>query len=459
MQGSFFYRSFVFAMFFIMLLTSCQKDGHNSAIFSVKMEALKIPASFDWKTAREVGFSITNLPFGVLRISSADGSQLFYKGYYIGTPSAFQISLSLPTTVNEVLINDQLVTIPANKFLNYTMSGLKDLDVSHTSMPFMPANVTIEAPSAVIAISNNKVLKDVWMKLSATDTDPDADGVIDKYDDYPNDPTRAFNNYFPAEGAGSLAFEDVWPSKGDYDFNDLVVDYQFKTVTNNRNRISEIVATFIVRAAGTSLENGFGFQLPMLIPDADINVMGSSINHSVVSLNSNGTEAGQARTTIIVFDDVFDLMKKQSMGVGFNTTPGAQYVTPDTLRITMKFRPDTYSALDIGLEKFNPFLIINKSRGREVHLTDYPPTSLADLSLFGTEDDNSNVQSTRYYKTKGNLPWAINIYKSYSYSNETVPIVNGYRYFSTWAQSGGITNPDWYINNAGYRNTESLYKH
>jgi hypothetical protein len=33
---------------------------------------------------------------------------------------------------------------------------------------------------------------------------------------------------------GTLAYEDLWPSKGDYDFNDLVVDYDFNIVKNNQ---------------------------------------------------------------------------------------------------------------------------------------------------------------------------------------------------------------------------------
>jgi hypothetical protein len=35
--------------------------------------------------------------------------------------------------------------------------------------------------------------------------------------------------------AGTLAFEDLWPSTGDYDFNDLVVDYDFKIIKTIKN--------------------------------------------------------------------------------------------------------------------------------------------------------------------------------------------------------------------------------
>jgi hypothetical protein len=44
--------------------------------------------------------------------------------------------------------------------------------------------------------------------LATTVVDSDHDGVPDASDDYPNDPTKAFNNYTPSKtGYSSLGFE------------------------------------------------------------------------------------------------------------------------------------------------------------------------------------------------------------------------------------------------------------
>lgn len=64
----------------------------------------------------------------------------------------------------------------------------------------------------------------------------------------------------------------------------------------------------------------------------------------------------------------------------------------------------TLAQLDIG--NFNPFLIVGLTRGHEVHLPDYTPTTLVDPSWFGQAQDNSIPLQGKYYKTEGNLPWA-----------------------------------------------------
>ncbi|MEO6150835.1 MAG: LruC domain-containing protein, partial [Mucilaginibacter sp.] len=60
-----------------------------------------------------------------------------------------------------------------------------------------------------------------------TGKDQDGDGVNDDQDEYPKDPERAYTSYFPSKDAyAQVAFEDNWPAKGDYDLNDLVIDYR-----------------------------------------------------------------------------------------------------------------------------------------------------------------------------------------------------------------------------------------
>ncbi|MEI7982532.1 MAG: LruC domain-containing protein, partial [Bacteroidota bacterium] len=288
--------------------------------------------------------------------------------------------------------------------------------------------------------------------------DQDGDGVPDADDAYPHDPARAFNNYYPAVGFGSLVFEDLWPGKGDYDFNDLVLDFRFKTVTNADNKVSEVYATFVIRAIGAGLKNGFGFQFPgTSIQGSDVEVAGFKTKENFINLNPNGTEAGQERITVIVFDNVFKVMPSPG-GFGVNTVPGNPYVKPDTTIVSILFKPNTYAMADIGVDQFNPFMIVNLDRGKEIHLTDNPPTSLVNQAYFKTGDDDSDPASGRYYKTKRNLPWAIRITSSYDYTNETAQITSGHLKFAAWAESSGGQYPDWYLKISGYRNESNIYQ-
>jgi LruC domain-containing protein len=295
--------------------------------------------------------------------------------------------------------------------------------------------------------------------MATTVVDADHDGVPDASDDYPNDANKAFNNYTPSKtGYSSLVFEDLWPGRGDYDFNDLVLSYRFNMITNAQNQVVEIQSLIIPEASGAMLHNGFGFQLPFA-PGNVQNVTGQSISQNYIALSSNKTEAGQSKAVIIAFDDVFDHIPGPGQGIGTNTTLGVSYVTPDTMNVKVTLStPVAYS--QAGTPPFNAFIMAGGLRNREIHLPDKAPTDKVDGTDFGSKDDNSIPAQGRYYKTVNNLPWALNVAGKFSYPVETNAINRAYLNFVGWAQSQGAQYPDWYSNQAsGYRNSSLIYTH
>ena len=264
---------------------------------------------------------------------------------------------------------------------------------------------------------------------------------------------------------GTLAYEDLWPYKGDYDFNDLVINYNFSITKDDQENVQNITATFVIYAFGASFHNGFGFQFPNVKPNQIISVTGYDLaGNNIFSLASNGLENGQSKATAIVYDDSWRLMPYPGKGIGVNTEMDAPFVEPDTIVMQMVFYqngsfapggPVTYSTLDIG--NFNPFLVVNQQRDVEVHLPNHTPTDLANKQLLGTGDDNSIPANGRFYKTKKNLPWAINIPKVFVWPIEKQDITQAYYHFGEWAESDGDLFPDWYEDSPGYRNTDLLY--
>ena len=295
-------------------------------------------------------------------------------------------------------------------------------------------------------------------QIVTTEPDQDGDGVPDNTDDYPNDPNKAFDNYYPSkDGYSSLAFEDLWPAKGDYDMNDLVLTYRFNQITNCKNKVVEIKAKLIPEAQGAGLHNGFAFQIPVS-PAKVVNVTGLDLRHNLFPQSTNNTESGQSLTVIPVFDDAYDQLPHPGSGTGTNTTPGSPYVTPPVLNVDITFT-EPISISIIGTPPYNPFIVVNQSRGTEVHLPNKPPTDKANTALFRTLDDTSDPPTGRYYKTINNLPWAINISDQFAYPIETAFITSAHLKFASWAESSGTIYKDWYKNLPGYRNNANIYTH
>lgn len=278
--------------------------------------------------------------------------------------------------------------------------------------------------------------------------DRDGDGVADQNDEYPDDPDRAFNVFTPAENTfGSLAFEDQWPSKGDYDMNDLVIDYNFGFVTNTANKVVQLDTRLKIRAIGAQYRNGFGIELP-IAPAMVSKIVSEDHNLSLV------LEGGTNKATLMVFEDAHAMMAASGH---VNTVMGQPIREAKEISFTLYFgQPVPMAAL--GYAPFNPFITSNGDRTVEIHLPDKLPTAAADLSLLGAFHDMSEVSSGTYYRSYNNLPWAINIPVAFDYPVEFTSIDKAHLKFKTWAESGGTQYQDWYNPHSGYRNDLKIFK-
>ena len=285
--------------------------------------------------------------------------------------------------------------------------------------------------------------------------DSDGDGVNDVYDDFPTDPTKAYVNYYPNQNSmGTHTFEDNWPNVGDYDLNDLVVDYRYKVISNSLNKAVQMTAQYVLKASGASFKNGFGVQLPFassLVKSTDGSIVNSS---DVVTIGANGCESGQSKAVLIPFDDAYKAMN--TTGYFINTIIGKPYLKRDTISMNVLFtRPLTIT--ECGTAPFNPFIIINRTRGREAHLPGFAPTDKVDSRYFKTGDDNTNPAQGIYYKTTHNLPWGIGFIEIFNYPSEGVVINSIYLKFINWAQSNGTSNANWYKDEPNI-NKSGLYR-
>jgi LruC domain-containing protein len=270
--------------------------------------------------------------------------------------------------------------------------------------------------------------------------DSDGDSVDDLFDEYPNDAARAYNVYYPSQNTfATVAFEDSWPSKGDYDLNDVVVDFQYQAVTDASNKTKDIKAKYKLRAAGGVYKNGFSVEMPFNVSEV-----------SSVTGNSLGLEAGATKAILKVFNN------SKAIISGYNTIANVKYTETDTILCTLTLG----SSKSITLGNFNPFIFVDeagKGRGYEIHLSGQAPTSLVNTAILGTNSDATTPAKGIYYKTKNNLPFAIAVPERFVYPWEKTQIVLAHIRFASWAQSGGSSYSEWYKNLSGYRDSPKLY--
>ena len=233
------------------------------------------------------------------------------------------------------------------------------------------------------------------------------------------DPPTTVNNTV----TGLLAFEDLWPSQGDYDMNDVIVEYK-STIYQNAltGKAYKIVDEFTPVHSGGSLVSGFGYQLYQLEQDR------------VRSIKVEGPEGWRVETdqsspTIILFDNLRSVIgQKYTVTIDLADVDPKQVASP-----------------------YNPFIFVT-SRAREVHLVNYPPTDKADKELFNSHDDVSNVSAGIYYisRYKGEvdlMPYGMNlpvIDFTVLSKAEGVKIYETFPKFISWVESGGKKNTDWY---------------
>ena len=213
--------------------------------------------------------------------------------------------------------------------------------------------------------------------------DSDGDNVPDILDDFPDDGTRAYiTSYF-----GTHVFEDLWPSKGDYDFNDVVIYYDIKQISNASSQLMAIIPEYHLQASGASYKDGFAVQFPF---------DGSGLTFTSMKGNPSPI-VGLQKYVVKVFDSTHEVFGTNGM---FNTENDKPYISPDNKEIQFKIvfdSPVESSNFEFGVP-YNPFIFVEslnypdlEQEEIEVHFADMAPTEMVADSLFRTKHDDSDA--------------------------------------------------------------------
>lgn len=244
-------------------------------------------------------------------------------------------------------------------------------------------------------------------------------------------------------------YEDQWPLYGDYDMNDIVmVINKRKLSVNKKNLVEKFELSIDLCAVGATKKLGAAIMLDGVKASEIKTAVKFEDNNLINSFNLNDMkiEKGQDFAVIPLFDDAHIALGRARYEA-INTSQGSPNNTEyKTINFTIEFNTPTLSADAFNINKLNLFIFNNLNRDvrREIHVTGFQPTKLAETDIFGNNNDNSSVSNKKYYISKENLAWGIMVPTNFKWPKEYVNIRNAYPEFESWVTSGGKENDKWW---------------
>ncbi|MFA9212598.1 MAG: LruC domain-containing protein [Candidatus Methylacidiphilales bacterium] len=255
-------------------------------------------------------------------------------------------------------------------------------------------------------------------------------------------------------------FEDLWPSTADYDFNDMVVDnlntFEIRNAQNQSGSqkrpiglgnkvVSQLKGTYVVQANGAGFNNGLAVQLFGEHYNQDgsitpINDIANYISNFKFTNSSGKANAGakveylpNGEVVIIIFARINDVKGS----IFQNTDAYTRFGLGDTINFTIdlntKVDQDYWNGKLSNFRYSHPFLLQNGDRSIEIHVAGEMPTMMANASLFGTGEDNTNMAVGRtFVSKKQNFPWALTVPSNFIWATEKVDLLKAYPAFSEW---------------------------
>ncbi len=206
--------------------------------------------------------------------------------------------------------------------------------------------------------------------------------------------------------------------------NDVVIKYNSVISYNRYNEVLKCTDIFTLLWTGAQLHNGFGYQM---------NTPRSNAIVEIISDYQNGQRIDESlnKLTIMLFDDALDATQNNT--------------TTRSFTVNTVFR-DRIKKADFGMAPHNPFITPKEKQGVEIHLSNYPPTTNADMSNFSIGDDKSIPSVGTYYVSGTNYPFAILVPGDYPFQipDESIRIDNIYPKFNSWSLSKREKDKDWY---------------
>ena len=374
----------------ILAFSSCEKnlyDESKQPEKEKKMTDLEVPANFDWKGSQNAQVKF---------VSQATTS----------------ISVFLEENCNEESLMLRM-----------------DIDANTQELPLeIPAyvkNVYVKYGDA-IEIQTIPVGSDGTISIAVPANATTLSRVTTR-DNKEAETNNIFN--YPGYGSGTVMFEDMYPSLGDYDFNDFVAWYNFQIdgfYWLNHQRYAEyLMIGFQIRAMGGI----FDYNPYIRLAEVQYNKLDIEETQMYLERNNPG-EVENIKFIEGPKGELIISLKKPAIPNGYkyyNTEVNEKTKPKKMTAIYLAFNsPVNIKSLQ---DSKMDFYIAKNNNGQEIHLKGYSPVYY-----------NNNES----YVNENNFIWGLKVPASLHHAREEVNFLEAYPDFEQWVTSGGQENPKWW---------------
>ncbi|MFA6872446.1 MAG: LruC domain-containing protein [Bacteroidaceae bacterium] len=252
----------------------------------------------------------------------------------------------------------------------------------------------------------------------------------------------------------NYAFEDLWPSYGDYDLNDIVIAITSRTLNKEEDgSISSAVFTGKLSAVGAGTRHAVALQLKGITSSdlqgavelSEQGTIGFNNENYAFDLSSQNIEKNQDDAVVVpICSDAHRFIRKDDQLSYVNTSLADPFTPERKFTIKLNFVAGTVTEEELATNLLDLFIITKESvLGRkEVHLPSFGPTKLINQTFVGT---GNCAGSDNTYLTKEGFCFGLLIPGIYYWPKEKEKINEVYSEFSQWATSGGVSNTDWFL--------------
>lgn len=398
--------------------SSCEKnlyDESKQPEKELQLKDLEIPADFKWDLTQVAqGTTSANIPTMVsffLDEACSEDKELGNIPVYAET---LNLPLSIPTYTKAIYARYE------------SMNGTKTLTV--------PVN------------------EDGSFSLSITDANVTTTRAITRGNDIEDDINfKGGVVYHPSKDWGTIMFEDQFPSLGDYDFNDFVVNYkvQFQELKGEKKeyKAKAIQIGLRLKAIGGTYPCTPYLRLKEIDSD-EVESIEIYDSKNIQPAPTGEVKLINNKHVLIDCSPLMANLQKPTGSKYYNVEKDFLAQTDDLPEIHILIELKERKEIKDILEDDEFDLYLQRDNGIEIHMNGIEPVSykypFADNNLYPVYESDGDEEDDNYYLSKDRYIWGLRVPDNISHTVEKANFLKAYQNFAKWAESGGKNNQNWY---------------